>query len=207
MSLRELPQVISSIEKQIAKMTSPIDALVSFIELGGLRTALMEIGDVHYQAARRCLENVALANNPREQILLTVGHLQAAQSAFQEVQKGTFTRMFRGADYLNSCILDMITACILFACYLYLGEKRLAQDSIYYIYRQHRRLLFWLKLIRSDQIGKIPASEYLFSQTRLISLYVLPSQTIKIFTNNQPYDTRDFLKSYLPHAKRIADAL
>jgi hypothetical protein len=59
------------------------EALDKYIMHGDLNEALSIIGEVGVDAAEAALESSKLATNPREQVLLAIGHLQLAQAAYK----------------------------------------------------------------------------------------------------------------------------
>jgi hypothetical protein len=107
------------------------EALDKYIMKGDLHEALAIIGLVGVDAAKEALKSSKLAKNPREQILLAVGHLQLAQAAYKR-QWTIHPIIARGniIPFAKSTKSYIYTTFLISTCYAWCGEGFLARAEL-----------------------------------------------------------------------------
>lgn len=84
--------------------------VADFVTGGDLRAILSAVGDNELAAAKFALESSKIARNPREQVLLAVGHLQSAHTAYwQTIVKSKNSQFKKGArtfSYSATCLKE-----------------------------------------------------------------------------------------------------
>ena len=90
-----------------------------------MRAILSAVGDNELAAAKFALESSKIARNPREQVLLAVGHLQSAHTAYwQTIVKSKNSQFKKGArtfSYSATCLKEQWVCSLMAVCYVYLG--------------------------------------------------------------------------------------
>jgi hypothetical protein len=105
----------------------------SFVVGGDLSAELNRSADSDVKAASLALRNMEIARDPKREVTLAVGHLQAAHVKLREAWgalSNLAARNLRSKPFLNSVRLDTWVCCVLSICYLYLNEPTLVKQSI-----------------------------------------------------------------------------
>jgi hypothetical protein len=102
-----------------------------FVE-GQLVTILSTLGETEYQAASAALANIHLARRPRDQVLLAVGHLQSAHTAYQGIyhHSKNWKDLFTLATRTVALHKDVFTLSLMAICYKYLQEPLLMENCL-----------------------------------------------------------------------------
>ena len=123
-----------------------------FVE-GDLVSILSSLGENEYLSATEILSKVQLANEPRDLVLIAVGHLSSANTSYKQIYelaglKRVFTVLTRELARQKA----LFTLAIMAICYKYLGEERLVVSTL-----EEARLV-WLEshdLRRDYTIGEL----------------------------------------------------
>jgi hypothetical protein len=107
------------------------EALDKYILNGALNEALSQIGEIGVDSAKAALQSSKLATNPREQVILAIGHLQLAQAACRRQWK--INRLRIVGNFLRFCESAkayVYTTFLISACYAWCGEGNLAINEL-----------------------------------------------------------------------------
>jgi hypothetical protein len=109
-----------------------VAAVKEFVEGGALAVALTTIGGVHIDAALLCLRNERIAHDPRREVTLAIGHLQAASMTFRKLYADTsLASAGFNHDHIQYVVArDQEVNVLMATCYSYLGEPLLVRESL-----------------------------------------------------------------------------
>ena len=101
-----------------------------FVE-GDLVSILSSLGENEYLSATEILSKVQLANEPRDLVLIAVGHLSSANTSYKQIYglagvKRAFTVLTRELARKKA----LFTLSIMAICYKYLGEEMLVASTL-----------------------------------------------------------------------------